>query len=93
MASSGLELLLVSLPQLGKGAAQTLSISALGIVFATLGGVLYGVLATLGKRSVNVDPAPGDDTHSILPPWWRAILATSARPMPNPVLMLSGCRA
>lgn len=54
MASSGLELLLVSLPQLGKGAAQTLSISALGIVFATLGGVLYGVLATLGKRSVNL---------------------------------------
>ncbi|MCU1733161.1 MULTISPECIES: amino acid ABC transporter permease [unclassified Pseudomonas] len=54
MASSGLELLLVSLPQLGKGAAQTLSISALGIVFATLGGVLYGVLATLGNRSVNV---------------------------------------
>ncbi|WP_327439352.1 amino acid ABC transporter permease [Pseudomonas donghuensis] len=54
MASSGLELLLVSLPQLGKGAAQTLAISALGILFATLGGVLYGVLATLGKRSVNV---------------------------------------
>ncbi len=54
MASSGLELLLVSLPQLGKGAAQTLSISALGILFATGGGVLYGVLATLGKRSVNL---------------------------------------
>lgn len=54
MASSGLELLLVSLPQLGKGAAQTLSISALGILFATLGGVLYGVLATLGKRGVNI---------------------------------------
>lgn len=54
MASSGLELLLVSLPQLGKGAAQTLAISGLGIAFATLGGGLYGVLATLGKRSVNV---------------------------------------
>ncbi|QHF26402.1 amino acid ABC transporter permease [Pseudomonas sp. R32] len=54
MASSGLELLLVSLPQLGKGAAQTLAISALSILFATLGGLLYGVLATLGKRSVNV---------------------------------------
>ncbi|CAM3765111.1 amino acid ABC transporter permease [Pseudomonas wadenswilerensis] len=54
MASSGLELLLVSLPQLGKGAAQTLAISALSILFATLGGVFYGVLATLGKRSVNV---------------------------------------
>ena len=44
----------MSLPQLGKGAAQTLAISALSILFATLGGVLYGVLATLGKRSVNV---------------------------------------
>ncbi|MGE8393928.1 amino acid ABC transporter permease [Pseudomonas sp. BIGb0427] len=54
MASSGLELLLVSLPQLGKGAAQTLAISALSILFATLGGVLYGVLATLGKRSVDL---------------------------------------
>lgn len=54
MASSGLELLLVSLPQLAQGAAQTLSISALGIAFSTLGGVLYGVLATLGKRSVNL---------------------------------------
>ncbi|MDD1016288.1 amino acid ABC transporter permease [Pseudomonas rubra] len=54
MASSGLELLLVSLPQLSKGAAQTLAISALSILFATLGGVLYGVLATLRKRSVNV---------------------------------------
>lgn len=53
MASSGLELLLLSLPQLAKGAAQTLSISALGIVFATAGGVLYGVLATLGNRWVN----------------------------------------
>lgn len=21
---------------------------------------------------MNVDPASGDDTHSILPPWWRA---------------------
>lgn len=47
MASSGLELLWMSLPQLGKGAAQTLSISLLGIVISTLGGVLYGVLRTL----------------------------------------------
>ena len=54
MASSAIELLLVSLPQLAKGAGQTLAISALGIVFATLGGVLYGVLATLGKRAVNI---------------------------------------
>ncbi|MBP5100565.1 amino acid ABC transporter permease, partial [Pseudomonas protegens] len=42
MASSGLELLLVSLPQLARGAAQTLSISLLSIAFSTLGGVLYG---------------------------------------------------
>ncbi|WP_422422061.1 amino acid ABC transporter permease [Pseudomonas sp. GZD-222] len=54
MASSGLELLLVSLPQLSKGAAQTLAISALGIVFSTFGGVLYGVLASLNLRSLNV---------------------------------------
>ncbi|MFK0087023.1 amino acid ABC transporter permease [Pseudomonas sp. NPDC090755] len=54
MASSGLELLLVSLPQLGKGAAQTLAISGLGIVFSTLGGVLYGVLASLNLRSLNL---------------------------------------
>ncbi len=54
MASSGLELLLVSLPQLGKGAVQTLAISALSIVFSSLGGVLYGVLRSLGLRSVNV---------------------------------------
>jgi len=54
MASSGLELLLVSLPQLGKGAAQTLAISGLGIVFSTVGGVLYGVLASLNLRSLNL---------------------------------------
>lgn len=54
MASSGLELLLVSLPQLGKGAAQTLAISGLGIVFSTFGGVLYGVLANLNLRSLNL---------------------------------------
>ncbi|MEN5239243.1 amino acid ABC transporter permease [Pseudomonas sichuanensis] len=50
MASSAFELLQVSLPQLAAGAAQTVAISALGIGFATLGGVLYGVLATLGNR-------------------------------------------
>lgn len=53
MASSGLELLLVSLPQLGKGAVQTLAISALGIVFSTLGGLAYGVLASLNHRGLN----------------------------------------
>ncbi|MFJ3446940.1 amino acid ABC transporter permease [Pseudomonas sichuanensis] len=54
MASSAFELLQVSLPQLAAGAAQTIAISALGIAFATLGGVLYGVLATLGNRLLNV---------------------------------------
>ncbi|MFF7108286.1 amino acid ABC transporter permease [Pseudomonas sichuanensis] len=53
MASSAFELLQVSLPQLAAGAAQTVAISALGIGFATLGGVLYGVLATLGNRLLN----------------------------------------
>ena len=53
MASSGLELLWVSLPQLGKGAAQTLSISFLSIAFSTVGGVLYGVLRTLNNRLIN----------------------------------------
>ena len=53
MASSGLELLWVSLPQLGKGAAQTLSISFLSIAFSTVGGVLYGVLRTLNNKAIN----------------------------------------
>lgn len=50
MASSGLELLWVSAPQLARGAWQTLSISASSIVFASLGGVAYGVLRQFGKR-------------------------------------------
>lgn len=54
MASSASELLLQASPQLVGGAAQTLAISALGILFATLGGVLYGVLATLGNRALNI---------------------------------------
>jgi polar amino acid transport system permease protein len=54
MASSAFELLQVSWPQLAAGAGQTVAISALGIAFATLGGVLYGVLATLGNRLLNV---------------------------------------
>ncbi len=33
-----------ALPQLSKGAAQTLSISFLSIAFSTVGGVLHGVL-------------------------------------------------
>lgn len=54
MASSAPELLLISLPQLAAGAAQTLGISALSILLATVGGLLYGVLATLGNRLLNV---------------------------------------
>ncbi|WP_044871655.1 amino acid ABC transporter permease [Pseudomonas sp. LFM046] len=49
MASSGLELLLVSAPQLARGAWETLSISATAILFSSVGGVLYGVLRSLGK--------------------------------------------
>lgn len=54
MASSGLDLLWVSLPLLAEGAARTLSISALSIVFSTAGGVLYGSLSTLGIGWLNV---------------------------------------
>jgi len=53
MASSGLELLWVSLPQLAKGAGQTLSISFLSIAISTVGGVLYGVLRTLNVAWLN----------------------------------------
>lgn len=53
MASSGLELLWVSAPQLARGAWQTLSISALSIVFASLGGIAYGVLRQFGKGWVD----------------------------------------
>ncbi|CAD5109483.1 amino acid ABC transporter permease [Zestomonas carbonaria] len=54
MASSGLELLWVSAPQLARGAWETLSISASSILFATLGGLLYGVLRNLGSRWLEV---------------------------------------
>jgi polar amino acid transport system permease protein len=54
MASSGLDLLWVSLPMLADGAAQTLSISLLSILLSTLGGVLYGSLRTLGIGWLNL---------------------------------------
>ncbi|WNW10216.1 amino acid ABC transporter permease [Pseudomonas sp. DTU_2021_1001937_2_SI_NGA_ILE_001] len=54
MASSGLELLWVSLPLLGEGAALTVSISALSILFSTVGGLLYGSLGTLGIGWLNL---------------------------------------
>jgi polar amino acid transport system permease protein len=49
MASSGLDLLWVSAPQLLTGAGRTLGISAWAIAISSLGGFLYGVLRNLGK--------------------------------------------
>ncbi|MFE8713320.1 amino acid ABC transporter permease, partial [Aeromonas allosaccharophila] len=50
MAGSVTELLTQALPLLAIGAGQTLAISLLAILFATLGGVAYGVLAQQGGR-------------------------------------------
>ncbi|MGU5681881.1 amino acid ABC transporter permease [Aeromonas allosaccharophila] len=52
MASSITEQLTQALPLLAVGAGQTLAISLLAILFATLGGVAYGVLAQQGGRLV-----------------------------------------
>ena len=52
MASPVTELLAQALPLLAVGAGQTLAISLLAILFATLGGVTYGVLAQQGGRLV-----------------------------------------
>ncbi|MGL5127612.1 MAG: amino acid ABC transporter permease [Aeromonas popoffii] len=52
MASPVTELLAQALPLLAVGAGQTLAISLLAILFATLGGVAYGVLAQQGCRLV-----------------------------------------
>ncbi|MGY3896631.1 amino acid ABC transporter permease [Aeromonas enterica] len=52
MAGSVTELLAQALPLLAIGAGQTLAISLLAILFATLGGVAYGVLAQQGGRLV-----------------------------------------
>lgn len=52
MAGSVTELLTQALPLLVIGAGQTLAISLLAILFATLGGVAYGVLAQQGGRLV-----------------------------------------
>ncbi|MBJ9977644.1 amino acid ABC transporter permease [Pseudomonas sp. S75] len=53
MASSGLELLWISAPQLARGAWVTLTVSAWAIVLSTVGGVLYGVLRSLGRRWID----------------------------------------
>ncbi|MFJ3483101.1 amino acid ABC transporter permease [Pseudomonas sp. NPDC090202] len=50
MASSGLELLWMSAPQLISGMGTTLGLSALAIVFSSLGGLVYGVLRNLEVR-------------------------------------------
>ncbi|MEZ6935179.1 amino acid ABC transporter permease [Aeromonas sp. S19(2024)] len=50
MASPVTEQLAQALPLLAVGAGQTLAISLLAILFATLGGVGYGVLAQQGGR-------------------------------------------
>lgn len=50
MASSGLELLWISAPQLLTGALRTLGISFLAILFSSVGGLVYGVLRSLGHR-------------------------------------------
>jgi polar amino acid transport system permease protein len=49
MASSGLDLLWVSAPQLLTGAGRTLGISAWAIAISSLGGFVYGILRNLGK--------------------------------------------
>lgn len=54
MASSGLELLWLSAPQLARGAVETLGIALAAILCSTAGGVLYGVLGTLGQRWLNL---------------------------------------
>ncbi|UHA75521.1 amino acid ABC transporter permease [Paenibacillus sp. 481] len=54
MDSSGFELLMNSLPQLGKGLVQTLSIALLSIIFSTVGGCLLGVLCTSPLRWLKV---------------------------------------
>ena len=50
MASPVTEQLTQALPLLAVGAGQTLAISLLAILFATLGGIGYGVLAQQGGR-------------------------------------------
>ncbi|WP_421348052.1 amino acid ABC transporter permease [Aeromonas veronii] len=52
MVNSVTEQLTQALPLLAVGAGQTLAISLLAILFATLGGVAYGVLAQQGSRLV-----------------------------------------
>ncbi|WP_145254866.1 amino acid ABC transporter permease [Pseudomonas sp. DE0157] len=54
MASSGIDLLWVSAPQLAIGIGRTLGITLLAIVFSSLGGMLYGVVRNLEVRWIDV---------------------------------------
>ncbi|HDX8346614.1 TPA: amino acid ABC transporter permease [Aeromonas dhakensis] len=54
MVNSVTESLMQALPLLAVGAGQTLAISLLAILLATLGGVGYGVLAQQGGRLTRV---------------------------------------
>ncbi|WP_088833201.1 amino acid ABC transporter permease [Paenibacillus tyrfis] len=54
MASSGFDLLIVSLPQLVKGLLQTLILALYCIVCSTLGGLVFGVLRASRSRWLGV---------------------------------------
>ncbi|KZE82177.1 amino acid ABC transporter permease [Paenibacillus elgii] len=54
MVSSGFDLLIVSLPQLGKGLLQTLTLALYCIVCSTVGGLVFGVLRASRRRWLGV---------------------------------------
>lgn len=54
MGSSGIDLLIVSLPQLGKGLLQTLTLALYCIVCSTVGGLVFGVLRASRSRWLGV---------------------------------------
>ncbi|KPV59456.1 amino acid ABC transporter permease [Paenibacillus sp. A3] len=54
MASSGFDLLIVSLPQLSKGLLQTLTLALYCIVCSTFGGLVFGVLRASRSRWLGV---------------------------------------
>ncbi|PUA35866.1 amino acid ABC transporter permease [Paenibacillus elgii] len=54
MVSSGFDLLIVSLPQLGKGLLQTLTLALYCIVCSTVGGLVFGVLRASRSRWLGV---------------------------------------
>ncbi|MFB6364594.1 amino acid ABC transporter permease [Paenibacillus elgii] len=54
MANSGFDLLIVSLPQLGKGLLQTLTLALYCIVCSTLGGLVFGMVRAARSRWLGV---------------------------------------